>query len=231
MSTTPVALVTGANRGIGLEVTRQLAELGHTVYLASRNLDVGTAASDTITGGDVRPIRLDVTDPTQIRDAINRIADDVGRLDVLVNNAAIHYDSSQNATNPDFDIIHQALDTNLFGAWHLTIAALPLLTASDHGRIVNVSSGGGALTDMGGSLPAYRTSKVALNALTRMLAAELAPYCILVNAICPGWVATHMGGTGGRPIPDGAAGITWAATLPDNGPTGGFFRDRRPIPW
>ncbi len=226
----PIALVSGANRGIGLEVTRQLAALGHTVHLGARDLAAGRDAAAGIPG-DVRVVQLDVTDPTGIDDAVAGIADRHGRLDVLVNNAAIHYDSWHRASDPDFRVVHEALDTNLFGAWRLTIAVLPLLRTGDRPRIVNVSSGAGALADMGGGLPAYRTSKVALNALTRMLADELAADGILVNAVCPGWVATDMGGPGGRPVADGAAGIVWAATLPDDGPTGGFFRDRRPIPW
>ena len=226
----PVALVTGANRGIGLEVVRQLSALGHTVYLGARNVEAGRVAASRLPGG-VHAVHLDVTDPTSIATATATIADAHGRLDVLVNNAAIHYDTWQAATDPDFRIIREALETNLLGAWQTTVAAVPLLRASGHGRVVNVSSGGGALTDMGGGLPAYRVSKVALNALTRMLAAELAEHRILVNSICPGWVATDMGGPGGRPVAEGAAGITWAATLADDGPSGGFFRDRHPIPW
>jgi NAD(P)-dependent dehydrogenase (short-subunit alcohol dehydrogenase family) len=226
----PVALVTGANRGIGLEVVRQLGELGHTVYLGARSIEAGRLAASQLPDR-VRAVHLDVTDPSTIAAATTTIADAHGRLDVLVNNAAIHYDTWQAAADPDLRIIREALETNLFGAWQTTVAALPLLRASARGRVVNVSSGGGALTDMGGGLPAYRVSKVALNALTRMLAAELAGDRILVNSVCPGWVATDMGGPGGRPVTDGAAGITWAATLPDGGPSGGFFRDRHPIPW
>jgi len=150
---------------------------------------------------------------------------------VVVNNAAIHYDTWQNATDADLAVVREALGTNVFGAWQVVQGLLPLLRCSARGRIVNVSSGAGALTDMGGGLPAYKLSKVSLNALTRMWAAEVASDHILVNAVCPGWVATDMGGGGGRPIAEGAAGIVWAANLADDGPTGGFFRDRRPIPW
>jgi len=127
--------------------------------------------------------------------------------------------------------VRAALHTNLLGAWRVTQAALPLLRQSPAGRIVNVSSGAEALNDMGGGTPAYRTSKAALNALTRILASELRGDRILVNAICPGWVATDMGGGGGRPVAEGAAGIVWAVELPDDGPTGGFFRDGRAIAW
>ena len=224
------ALVTGANRGIGLEVVRQLGERGHAVYLGARSIDAGRAAARHLSG-EVHAVSLDVNDPASIAATMATIGAADGRLDVLVNNAAIHYDTWQAAVDPDFEVIREALETNVLGAWQTTVAAIPLLRASAHGRVVNVSSGAGALTDMGGGIPAYRVSKVALNALTRMLAAELAPDGVLVNSICPGWVATDMGGPGGRPVDEGAAGITWAATLEDGGPTGEFFRDGRPVPW
>ncbi len=128
-------------------------------------------------------------------------------------------------------MVREALETNLFGAWQAVQALLPLLRASGHGRVVNVSSESGSLAGMGGGTPAYSVSKAALNALTRMLAAELRRDRILVNSVCPGWVATDMGGPGGRPVADGAASVLWAVDLPDRGPTGGFFRDGRPVPW
>lgn len=233
MSTDPITLVTGANRGIGLEVTRQLAHLGHTVYLASRDPRAGECAAEPLIAGGlaVRPVALDVTDPVTIGALVTQITAEQRRLDVLVNNAAIHYDTWQSASDADLAVVREALETNVLGTWQTTQAFLPLLRRSGHARIVNVSSGAGTLTDMGAGLPAYRVSKVALNALTRMWAAELTRPRILVNSICPGWVATDMGGLGGRPVTDGAAGIVWAATLPDDGPSGGFFRDRRPIAW
>jgi len=131
----------------------------------------------------------------------------------------------------DLAVVQQALDTNTFGAWRMCQAFVPLLRKSRHGRIVNVSSEAGALAGMEGGTPAYTVSKVALNALTRMLSAELRSDGILVNTVCPGWVATGMGGGGGRPVEGGVAGIVWAATLPDDGPSGGFFRDGQPLPW
>jgi NAD(P)-dependent dehydrogenase (short-subunit alcohol dehydrogenase family) len=223
----PVALVTGANRGIGLEVCRQLARLGFTVLLGARDAGRGARASRQLGGGPISPVVLDVADDESVRAA----AAGIERLDVLVNNAAILYDTWQHGVDADLDQVHEAFETNLLGAWRVTQAVLPLLRASPAGRVVNVSSGAGALHDMGGGTPAYRTSKAALNALTRIFAAELRRDGILVNAICPGWVATDMGGAGGRPVADGAAGIVWAATLPEDGPTGGFFRDGRPIAW
>ncbi len=226
-----VSLVTGANRGIGREVARQLAALGHHVVVGARDAAKGVAVADEIraAGGTATPLELDVTSAESVRVAAGIIAADPGRLDVLVNNAAINYDTWQGAVDADLDEVGVTLDTNLFGTWRITQAALPLLRQSPHARIVNVSSGAGALSDMGGRAPGYRVSKVGVNALTRMWAAELPG--ILVNSICPGWVATDMGGAGGRPIEDGAAGIVWAATLLDDGPTGGFFRDGQPIDW
>jgi NAD(P)-dependent dehydrogenase (short-subunit alcohol dehydrogenase family) len=227
-----VALVTGANRGIGLEVARQLAARGDTVFLGARDPDAGRAAAEPLmaAGGDVRPRLLDVTDQGSIDLVAGELARGVGRLDVLINNAAIHYDTWQRAIGADPSVVLQALDTNLLGAWRCANALIPLLRASGHGRIVNVSSEAGSLASMSGGTPAYAVSKVALNGLTRMLAAQLRPY-VLVNSVCPGWVATDMGGPGGRPVAEGAASVLWAADLPDNGPTGGFFRDGRPIPF
>jgi NAD(P)-dependent dehydrogenase (short-subunit alcohol dehydrogenase family) len=229
-------VVTGANRGIGLEVTRQLAARGDTVILGARDLDAGRrAAAPLVAAGDVRARRLDVTDQASIDAVAAELAGSgaggVGGLDVLVNNAAIHYDTWQQAGGADLGVVAEALDTNLLGAWRCTNAFLPLLRASGHGRIVNVSSEAGSLTSMGGGVPAYRTSKAGLNALTRMLAAELRSEGVLVNSVCPGWVATDMGGPGGRPVAEGAASVLWAVDLPDDGPTGGFFRDGQPLPW
>ncbi|MFG2307398.1 SDR family oxidoreductase [Streptomyces sp. NPDC048566] len=222
-----IALVTGANRGIGREAARLLAAGGHTVYLTARSAEAATGAADALAGPDVRPLRLDVTDEGDIAAA----ARDIGALDVLINNAAINYDTWQRATSADLDVVREAAETNLYGPWRLTRALLPQLRASAHPRVVNVSSEAASLTSMGGGTPAYATSKVALNALTRMFAAELRSDGILVNAVCPGWVATDMGGPGGRPVEEGARSVLWAATLPDDGPTGGFFRDGRPLPW
>ncbi|MCX5132356.1 MULTISPECIES: SDR family NAD(P)-dependent oxidoreductase [unclassified Streptomyces] len=222
-----IALVTGANRGIGREVARRLAAEGHTVYLTARSAKGAADAAAAIGGRDVRPLRLDVTSD----DDVTAAARDIGALDVLINNAAITYDTWQRAVSADLDVVREAAETNLYGPWRLTRALLPQLRASAHPRVVNVSSEAASLTSMGGGTPAYAASKVALNALTRMFAAELRSDGILVNAVCPGWVATDMGGAGGRPVEEGAAGVLWAATLPDDGPTGGFFRDGRPLPW
>ena len=229
-----IAIVTGANRGIGLEVCRQLAEHGFTVLLGARDLAKGEQAANSLaqSGLDVRPLQLNVADPESITRLSKEVVTEFGQLDVLVNNAAIHYDTWQQAITADLGVVQEALETNTFGAWRMAQAFIPLLRKSEHGRIVNVSSEGGSLASMDGGTPAYSVSKAALNALTRMLAAELRVDRILVNSICPGWVATDMGGASAPRSPaEGARGIVWAATLPNDGPTGGFFRDGRSLPW
>jgi NAD(P)-dependent dehydrogenase (short-subunit alcohol dehydrogenase family) len=226
-----IALVTGANRGLGLEVVRQLAQRGFTTVLGSRDLEKGRAAAERLDGLEVDPRRLDVADPDSVREVASGLRDDYGRLDVLVNNAGILYDTWESGLEADLDVVHQALETNLFGAWRTAQACLPLLRRSQHGRVVNVSSGSGSISGMGAGSPAYSVSKAALNALTRILAAELRRDGILVNAVCPGWVATDMGGPGGRPVEQGAGSIMWGVLLPDDGPTGGFFRDGRQLDW
>jgi NAD(P)-dependent dehydrogenase (short-subunit alcohol dehydrogenase family) len=225
-----VALVTGANRGIGREVARQLAERGYTVLLGARDPQQGHAAADEIaraTGGEVLALALDVADPQSIARAAAEIQSSPGRLDVLVNNAGIGSDFGVSGTAPDFEAIQRALDTNFYGAYRLTIAVLDLLRKSPHPRIVNVSSGMGGVAEMGGWSPGYRVSKAALNAVTRILSTELAGDGFLVNSACPGFVKTDMGAPMGaqKPVSEGAAGIVWLATLDDDGPTGGFFRD------
>lgn len=226
-----VAIVTGANRGIGLEVCRQLAERNYIVILGSRDLAKGERAAAQLKAKQVIPRQLDVSDLASIERLRKWVASEFSVLDVLVNNAAIHYDTWQRAVNVDLHIVQEAMETNVYGPWRMAQAFIPLLRKSQHGRIVNVSSESGSLASMGGGTPAYSMTKTALNALTRMLAAELRRDHILVNSICPGWVATDMGGRGGRPVKDGAASVVWAVALPDTGPTGGFFRDGKPIPW
>lgn len=223
-----VSLVTGANRGIGREVCRQLAARGHAVIVTARSARAAAYAARPI-GAD--PLELDVTDPGSVAAAARQVEARYGRLDVLVNNAATLYDTWQRAATADLAVVREAAETNLYGPWLMVQEFLPLLRRGEHQRIVNVSSEAASLAVMGGGTPAYTASKTALNALTRMLAAELREDGILVNAVCPGWVATDMGGPGGRPVADGAASVVWAAVLPDSGPTGGFFRDGRPLPW
>jgi len=227
-----LALVTGANRGIGLEVCRQLAEQDYVVLLGSRDLAKGEQAVTSLPEDlAITAKQLDVADEASTMRLAAEVTTEFGRLDVLVNNAAIHYDTWQRASSADLNVVREAFETNALGPWQMTQAFLPLLKRSRQGRIVNVSSEAGSLASMGGGTPAYSMSKTALNALTKMLAAELRGTGILVNSVCPGWVATDMGGAGGRPVEQGVASVVWAATLPDDGPSGGFFRDGRPLPW
>jgi len=228
-----IALVTGANRGIGFETCRQLSQLGLTVVLTSRDTVKGEIATKQLKdkGLDVVFHRLDVSAKNDIEYAFDKINQQYGQLDVLVNNAAILYDTFQSALTADLEVVSKALITNLYGPWLLCQAFLPLMKGNGYGRIVNVSSGAGSLHYMGGGTPAYGISKAALNALTIKLASELSGTGILVNSVDPGWVATDMGGRGGRPVEEGAKGIVWAAILPDNGPSGGFFYDGKPEPW
>lgn len=217
-----IAVITGANRGIGRELARRLAARGDTPIVTARDRAAAERTAREVGG---RPAQLDVADP----ESVARLAAELDAVDVLVNNAAIHYDTWQRATTADLDVVREALETNLLGAWRTAMALVPALQRSEHPRIVNVSSGAGQLSDMGGGTPAYRAGKTALNALTRMLAAELPGF--RVNSVCPGWVATDMGGPGGRPVGEGARSVLWAVDLPDDGPSGGFFRDGRPLPW
>jgi NAD(P)-dependent dehydrogenase (short-subunit alcohol dehydrogenase family) len=226
-----VALVSGGNRGIGLEICRQLTARGIAVLLGSRNEESGKEAAEKLSGIVVIH-QLDVADEESVGRLAPFVEEEFGRLDILVNNAGISNDQGQRGADADLDLVREALEANLFGAWRLCEMAIPLMQREGYGRIVNVSSGMRALEDMGGGSPGYRISKTALNALTRILASELRGSGILVNSVCPGWVQTDMGGSRApRPVEDGADTPVWAATLPNNGPTGGFFRDRRPIPW
>jgi NAD(P)-dependent dehydrogenase (short-subunit alcohol dehydrogenase family) len=227
-----VALVSGGNRGIGREVARRLAEEGYRVVIGSRDPDRGEEVAREL-GSGVAARQLDVTDEESIERCIESVAGELGRLDVLVNSAGITGGGwSTNAYDVDLDEVRHTLETNLYGAWRLTQAALPLMRENRYGRVVNISSGMGQLADMGGHAPAYRVSKTGLNVLTRMLAAELEGENILINSCCPGWVRTDMGGPSAqRSVEEGADTPVWLVTLPDDGPRGGFFRNRRPIQW
>jgi NAD(P)-dependent dehydrogenase (short-subunit alcohol dehydrogenase family) len=226
LSDQPVALVSGASRGIGAEVARQLAEDHGFRVLAGARDPGGVDEGDSIV-----PVRLDVTDQSSIEAARERIESDPGRLDALINNAGI-YGEPTGVVDYDLDQAHEVIATNVFGPWRLIQAFMPLLRRSDHPRVVNMSSGAGQLSDMDGGRAAYRVSKTGLNALTRALASDERGTGVLVNTMCPGWVRTDMGGRSApRSVEEGADTAVWLATLPDGGPTGGFFRDRKPIPW
>jgi NAD(P)-dependent dehydrogenase (short-subunit alcohol dehydrogenase family) len=230
-----IALVTGANRGLGLETCRQLSKLGLAVLLGARNIDKGQRAAKQLTNDGLKDItfcHLDVLIQNDLDRVAYNIEQEHGHLDVLINNAAVLYDYYQTAVAADLNIVNQAFATNLFAPWRLCKAFIPMMRKNKYGRIVNVSSLAGSLHYMNeGGTPAYSISKTALNALTRKLAAEVLGAGILINSVDPGWVATDMGGSGGRPVEEGAKGIVWAATLPEDGPSGGFYFDSRPEPW
>lgn len=231
-----VAVVTGANRGIGLEICRQLARRGDfRVVLTSRDEDRGRAAVEELRaeGLAVEYRRLDVTAERDLAALAKHLAEAYRRCDVLVNNAGVMIDPrGSRVLDSRTETYRKTLDVNFFGPLHLAQAIVPLMKKTGYGRIVNISSGQGQLSDMGVGTPAYRVSKTALNALTRTMAAELRGSGILVNTMCPGWVKTRMGGPSApRSLAQGADTAIWLATLPDDGPTGGFFRDRKPIPW
>lgn len=229
----PVAVVTGGNRGIGLEVCRQLAMLGHLVVLGSRDQRKGELAAKGIDpeGERVFPCPLEVDNSVSVEAMARWVKERFGRADVLVNNAATPPDQWAIAGTTDLGPVAEALDINLFGAWRITQSLLPLLRRSSRPRVVMVSSEGGSLALMSGGFPAYSVSKAALNALTRLLAGELARDGILVNAVCPGWTADETTQSGGRSYAQGAASVIWAVMLPNGGPTGTFTRDGSDLPW
>jgi NAD(P)-dependent dehydrogenase (short-subunit alcohol dehydrogenase family) len=220
----PVALVSGASRGIGAEIARELAaDHGFVVFAGARDPD------DVEEADGIIPIELDVTDQADVDAVQEQIGSDPGHLDALINNAG-DYGDPVGAVDYDLDRAHEVFEVNTFGPWRLCQAFVPLLQRSSQARIVNVSSGAGQLSDMNGGRAAYRLSKAALNALTRTLAWD--ERGIKVNSMCPGWVRTDMGGPAAtRSVEEGADTAVWLATLPDDGPTGGFFRNRKPIPW
>lgn len=228
-----IALVTGANRGIGRAVAVQLAEAGYHLVLTSRSESGRPVAKELKDKGhNVTFHQLDVDDGQSIAELAEFVADTFGRLDVLVNNAGIHYDTYQNTMTADFNIVEEAIRVNTLGPWRLSKALYPYLKAGGHGRIVNVSSSSGSFVDSWPGTPAYSISKAALNMLTVKMAADVKDDGILVNSVCPGWVRTNMGGQEAPRSPEeGAKSVVWAALIPDDGPTGGFFRDGEAISW
>ncbi len=235
-----IAVVTGANRGIGFEICRQLLQKDYHVLLTARDQVKGARAVEKLRGaGPIEFFLVDVTSRNDVDALGRRLQEHYGRCDVLVNNAGIFPDPRDDLDNEwpslltaDIDDVQKGIETNTYGTLRLCQMAVPLMRQAGYGRIVNLSSGMGQLSDMNGCCPGYRISKAGVNVITRILADELQGENILVNSMCPGWVKTDMGGPGAtRELPEGADTAVWLATLPDDGPSGLFFRDRTPIPW
>lgn len=234
MAEQKIALVTGGNRGIGYEICRQLARLGIRVVLGSRDAAKGVAAARELIadGLPVQARQLDVANAKSIEACMDWIRRDLGRLDILVNNAGIMIEEGDADPEQEIQIIRDTMQTNVYGPLLLARLAISIMKSRRYGRIVNLSSGMGSLTEMGAGYIAYRMSKAGINVVTRVLAAETEGMGILINSVDPGWVQTSMGGSGAsRTVQKGAETPVWLATLPDNGPTGALFRDRKAIPW
>jgi NAD(P)-dependent dehydrogenase (short-subunit alcohol dehydrogenase family) len=228
-----VAIVTGANRGIGLEVCRVLGRHGARVVLAARDAEQGAEAATRLQteGLDVVSRPLDVTRQDTIDALVEWLEAQHGKLDILVNNAGI-MPNKKNVLEAPMDDVEGMWQVNTLGPWRVSLALLPLMQRNRWGRIVNVSSEAGSMQRMTGVAAAYRVSKAALNAFTRCLAAQLRMDGVLVNAVCPGWVRSDMGGPdAARSLEEGAASVMWAVTLDDDGPSGGYFQDGKPLPW
>jgi NAD(P)-dependent dehydrogenase (short-subunit alcohol dehydrogenase family) len=230
-----VAVVTGANRGIGYEIARRLGAEGVKIIAASREPGKGEAAVARLrTGGaDATFFPLDVTRDDDVKALAKYVEATFSAADILVNNAGVLLDSTgSRLLDADQEIFRKTMEVNFYGPLRMIQALGPGMRERNYGRIVNLSSGLGQLTEMGSGTPAYRVSKAALNVLTRNLAADLAGTNVLVNSLCPGWVRTDMGGANAtRSVEEGADTAVWLATLPDGGSSGGFFRDRQPIAW
>jgi NAD(P)-dependent dehydrogenase (short-subunit alcohol dehydrogenase family) len=222
------ALVTGSNRGIGRAVAEALARAGHRVVAAAREASDAAATARAL-GPDARPLALDLARVESVEAALAALAAEAIHVDVLVNDAGVYGEGD--ALGAPLAAFRLAMEIHLFGPLRLAQALVPPMRAARWGRVVNVSSGAGSFGEGLSGPAAYCVSKAALDALTVKLAEVAGPH-VKVNAVCPGWVRTRMGGEGApRSIEQGAAGVIWAATLPDDGPTGGFFRDGKPIPW
>jgi NAD(P)-dependent dehydrogenase (short-subunit alcohol dehydrogenase family) len=230
-----IAIVTGGNRGIGREIARQLMKADVFVVIGCRSEPKCAMAVDELTGegANIAGFPLDVNDTKSVKRFVDHVEKHHGAPSILVNNAGVYPESTESkVVDTPTSVWRETFETNLFGAVRMCREVVPLMKRLRHGRIVNMSSGLGQLHQMGEGSPAYRVSKAALNALTRTLASEVAGSGILVNSMSPGWVKTDMGGENApRTVEEGADTAAWLCLLPSNGPTGQFFRDRKPIPW
>lgn len=233
METNKIAMVTGANRGIGFAVAKGLLQKGVKVIVTSRKEEDGIEAQEKLSQyGEAVYHQLDVVDKNSIENLYTFIKAKYDKLDILINNAGINYDTWHNVQNADLDEVQKTLETNTIAPWRMIQTFLPLLRRSEAASIVNVSSGAGSLASQTGGTPGYSLSKLALNGLTLQFAHQLKSEGILVNSVCPGWVRTDMGGRGATKSPkEGADTIIWAALLDDSNMTGRFFRDRKEISW
>jgi len=235
------ALVTGGNRGLGFQTCVELAQQGITVILTCRDQEKGEQAVKRL--GQEHGVTaiyhpLEVTSEASIKALYNYIHTKFGRLDILINNAGIFPDSANPETpvscfDVEVKVLREAMETNVYAPYRLCQAFIPLMKENGYGRVVNISSGMGQLSDMGGGFPAYRMSKTALNTITKTFAGECQNDAdILINSVCPGWVRTDMGGVNAaRSVEEGVATIVWLATLPNGSESGKFFRDKMEIPW
>jgi NAD(P)-dependent dehydrogenase (short-subunit alcohol dehydrogenase family) len=234
MNQKKIALVTGANRGIGFEICRQLAANNFHVILTARDKTKGQEALNILQQEDIQVdfYPLQVTSSASRNDLKRYVVDKFITLDVLINNAGILIKNSGGALDVSIEDMKETFETNLLGPLALAQQFIPLMKINKYGRIVNISSTMGSLSQMGSGYAAYRISKTGLNAATRILANETMGHNILINSLCPGWVKTDMGGAGAdRSATEGAASAIWLANLPDGGPSGKFFRDKKEIPW
>lgn len=234
MKAKKIAIVTGANRGIGFETCRQLSELGITTILTSRDVDKGRKAVSVLSS-DSREVlfhQLDVADEESILALKKFVFEEFNRCDILVNNAGVFLDRGEKLLNLDEDTLQLTLRINFLGALKMCQEFLPMMQATGYGRVVNVSSGMGSISSLSGGSAAYKLSKLMMNGMTRILAAEIGEGDIKINTMAPGWVRTDMGGPNApRSLAQGADSIVWLATLPESGPSGGFFEDRVPAAW
>ena len=231
-----IAVVTGANRGIGLEVCRQLLSKDIHVILTARDEKKGRTACEQLNSSEVKFLQLDVTSQSSVNAFSDYINNQYQRCDVLINNAGIfpdpRDDSWPSVLDADIETIKTGMETNAYGVLRMCQAVIPTMQKNGYGRIVNLSSGMGQLSEMNGCCPGYRISKTSVNVITRIIADELTDSNVLINSMCPGWVKTDMGGNGAtRELPEGADTAIWLATLPDGAPSGLFYRDRKQIDW
>lgn len=226
-----IAIVTGGNRGIGFEICRQLARMGIKVILTARDEGKGKDAVRKLQyeGLDVVFYSLDITDEQSIKRLAGWVERTFNRIDILINNAAINIDEDCTALKADINKIKETMETNVYGPLRLCQALVPIMRKNNFGRIVNVSSGAGALNEMTTGSPGYRISKTALNVITKLLGNELVATNITVNSLCPGRIRTDMNPNGERSVEQGADTAIWLAD--ENVETGKFFRDRKEIPW